>query len=72
MLLANIERHDGAPLSPCLHCGAKPHHIVHKALGEVTYSIECPDYYCGVSTGEHPTIDEARQEWETINDETLP
>lgn len=65
--MQRIERHDGAMVPPCAHCGRKPRYV--STQGESvwdTHRLECPNDDCGLSTGEHMSIAAAREEWEKL------
>ena len=66
--MKRIERHDGALLAPCPHCGKKPQHVTHNpGSTNTTHQLECTDFYCGLSTGTHDTFEDAKQEWEQLS-----
>lgn len=44
-------------------CGKQPRHYV--ARGKGLHMLECPP--CGVSTGKHPTLQQAVEAWEAVD-----
>lgn len=65
--MQHIERHDGALVPPCWHCGRRPRYVTTQDAGQPdTHRLECPNTDCGIATGEHWTVEEARHEWEEL------